>query len=153
MIQSDALRSVAVAFVIVALVAGCGEDDEERASWSGPRPAAARAGLDVRKFNEFLRQEGTLERTSPVLVALRYIGVDRLSAREIVISRGRGESERAARLTVTLDRLEDDSVRAIRYELVLARSTTRTWRLRGVRVTQRCWPGRGHQSFSRKLCL
>ena len=55
-------------------------------------------------------------------------------------------------VTVTLDRLADDSVRAQRFVLTFTPDDN-GWTLRSARVAQRCWPGRGHTTYSPEPCV
>lgn len=50
------------------------------------------------------------------------------------------------------DGLSDDSVRAERYELELLRQPDGSWLLSRVHRSWRCWPNRGHASFSAVPC-
>ncbi len=52
---------------------------------------------------------------------------------------------------VTYDGLRDDSVAASRREAYLMYQDG-TWVVGNVVMTQKCWPGRGHQDFSAELC-
>ena len=56
-------------------------------------------------------------------------------------------------VSVLIDGLEDDSVRARRYELALTRRDDGSWRVDSVRWAQRCHEGRGHQEFSPEPCV
>jgi hypothetical protein len=62
-----------------------------------------------------------------------------------------GNSDEAS-VTVTRDGLADDSVRAVRYVIVLDRNGDGTWSVRSARRLQRCHLNRGHQDFSPQLC-
>ena len=57
-----------------------------------------------------------------------------------------------ASVQVTRDGLADDSVRAVRYEVLLEKAGDGTWRLRSAKRLQRCHLNRGHQDFSPQLC-
>ena len=56
-------------------------------------------------------------------------------------------------MTVTLDGLFDDSVRAQRFVLVFQPAKDGSWRLESAVATQRCHAGRGHEDFSAELCV
>ncbi|MFC4040929.1 hypothetical protein ACFO1B_21055 [Dactylosporangium siamense] len=55
-------------------------------------------------------------------------------------------------LTVTLTKLGDDSIRAIRYRIALRRGDDGRFRFVEGKRTQRCQNGRGHQDFSTDIC-
>ena len=56
-------------------------------------------------------------------------------------------------VSVVVEGLGDDSVRARSYELSLTRRADGTWRIDSARWAQRCHEGRGHQDFSPEPCL
>ena len=56
-------------------------------------------------------------------------------------------------VSVLIDGLGDDSVRARRYELALTRRADGSWRIDSARWAQRCHEGRGHQDFSPQPCV
>jgi hypothetical protein len=58
-----------------------------------------------------------------------------------------------ANVSLLLDGLLDDSVRARRYDLTLSRRADGTWQLDSASWAQRCQEGRGHQAFTPALCL
>jgi len=70
--------------------------------------------------------------------------------RTIEIER-RDETEWSA--TVTSSNLFDDSVAAVRWELVVERVDGRSFQVTSGRATQSCQSGRGHQDFSTELCV
>ncbi|MEU0553239.1 hypothetical protein [Dactylosporangium sp. NPDC006015] len=55
-------------------------------------------------------------------------------------------------LTVTLTKLGDDSIQAMRYRVVLHRETDGRFRFVSGERTQRCQSGRGHQTFEAARC-
>ena len=56
-------------------------------------------------------------------------------------------------VVVTLGRLYDDSVRQLRLVFAVEALDDGTYRIREARWDQRCHPGRGHQGWSRELCV
>lgn len=56
-------------------------------------------------------------------------------------------------VAVTTSNLFDDSTNAVRWELVLGRGDDGRFRFRSGTQTWSCVPGRGHQDFSRELCI
>lgn len=130
----------------VAVVAGCGSGAKKQERWSG--------WLDVSGFNAFLERVQPEAASSPLGAAAEFLRLDRATAQTTsLVSRRNGEGGGPATVIVTVDRLADDSVRAMRYVLELAPRDDGTWRLRSVSRTQRCWPRRGHQSFSPAPCF
>ncbi len=58
-----------------------------------------------------------------------------------------------ANASLVIDGLADDSIRARSYELTFTRREDGTWRIDTATWTQRCQPGRGHQTFSAEPCV
>jgi hypothetical protein len=56
-------------------------------------------------------------------------------------------------VSLLVEGLGDDSVRARRYELTLTRREDGTWKIESASWAQRCQPNRGHQTFSPEPCL
>ena len=141
---------------LAAALAGCGGSDEPAAgpSWNGPPRASADGTISVREFNAYSEEvEGAWER-SPLLSAAEFLRLaDAQAATSAVVVKADPEGGNRAVVTVSLDGLLDDSVRATRYALELARARDGTWRLLSARFAQRCARGRGHQEFSPSLCL
>ena len=156
----------AVALAAVALAASACASDEpaagERnrasetapeAAWPGPPRADRDGNVAVAGFNRFAqRQNGDWEK-SPLLVAVVFTGAAEAEAGSTFASvRRPGEGGGTAVATVTLDGLLDDSVRAERYLLRLARHEDGTWRVKAATRSQQCAAGRGHASFSPEPC-
>jgi hypothetical protein len=126
--------------------------------WDGP-PSAERSGeMEVDPFNTFLQETGAPWTRSPSRIALEYLGLEGVDARRITTVARRMPPSiegpiRAVIVTVTEDGLVDDSVRAIRYRLLLAPGPNGTWSLQSATAAQRCWPGRGHQRFTPAACV
>ena len=118
------------------------------------RSRALRSGSSIRdRFNDYADGVDEPWRRAPALVAGEYVRVDVAEARVTTIAATTGpEGGPSATATVTLDGLLDDSVRARRYVLGLARDGEGTWRVESALATQRCWPGRGHQGYAPTLC-
>jgi hypothetical protein len=118
----------ALAAASVVVLAGCGSPNGR------PRPATS-LSAPLAAASEFLR----LDRSGAQITSL--------------VVRRPGEGGHLATVIATLDRLPDDSVRAIRYVLTFERRGNRAWHLRSAVRTQRCWPHRGHQGFSPADCV
>lgn len=115
------------------------------------------ASPDVAEVNLWATRAGVREDLPLwVSVALPLVGDVNTS---IEIDYERGEQPKAATVTAIQDGFLDDSVRGQKTVLTFVRepcpacgSSSAPWSLRSVEVTQRCWPGRGHQDYSKALC-
>ena len=121
-------------------------------TWTGlPQPLPAGGELPVDAFNAYAESvdepwERDVRRTVD-----EYVGFEQGDAANVAYqSASNGPSTNA---TLTLDGLFDDSVRSLRYDLVLSRRQDGTWQIDSASWAQRCQEGRGHQNFSSELCL
>ena len=156
------MRSVPLALVALALVVptlafgGCGGDDDEERTWPGPqRPLPADGTLPVEDFADYADDEDVDEpwERSPALAAAEYLRLDEADAPQVTIESDAGpEGGGPAQVTVTLDRLLDDSIQTQRFVLDFTRQGE-TWRLDRGTWAQRCKPGRGHEDFSPENCI
>jgi len=147
------MSRVLAAFVALAVLplAACGSGKIDE--WPGPPRAAAGGSLDVAAFNDYLAEYDEYAR-SPIVATTEFLRLDEATTPAISIeAHAAGESPSPVRVDVTLDRLQDDSVRARRYALVLNLAGENDWRLSSAVVSQRCWPNRGHQTFSAEPCV
>jgi hypothetical protein len=137
------------ALAAVLILSGCSTDEPE---WSG-----AELGTDgtipTEGFADYAADVDEAWERSPALVAGVFLRLDEQDAPETTIQSDTGpEGGGPARVTVTLDRLLDDSVRTRRYDLELSRDESETWRLDGAAWGQICHSGRGHQDVSPEPC-
>jgi hypothetical protein len=107
--------------------------------------------MPVKAFNAYL--ETRSGPSSPSILALEFARVDkthpaRMSSEEQASPEGGGPTT----VTVTLDGLADDSVRAVRYVLHFEPAGAE-WRLRSANWAQRCQAGRGHEDFGASDCV
>jgi hypothetical protein len=65
---------------------------------------------------------------------------------------GLGEHPSRYQITVVTDGLPDDSVRGKRLDVSLERDSQSPWHITDAKVSWRCWPGRGHETFSTRPC-
>ena len=105
----------------------------------------------VASFNDYLKdREGP---TSPTQLALEFVRADRF---QVALTTTQAESSPEGggptTVTVVLDGLADDSVRATRDVLRFTPDGTK-WRLESAVRTQRCQPGRGHGDFEPGNCV
>jgi hypothetical protein len=90
---------------------------------------------------------------SPTELALEFLRADRTqAARTTTGARSSPEGGGPTTVTIVQDGLADDSVRATKAVLRFTPSGT-SWRLNSAVRTQRCQPGRGHQSLSAADCV
>jgi hypothetical protein len=150
---------------LLALVAGCGygDDEDEGAPRSDapaqavprvPSPEDGTGRLPVDDFNEFVEEARPAFATSALRTALEFAnaGEGQSALTSVEAREGPEGNSGEATVTVTREGLADDSVHAVRYEILLERTEEGTWRLRSARRLQRCQPERGHQGFSAQLC-
>jgi hypothetical protein len=157
----SACRFASVVLVLL-LAAGCGygDDDEESPRQQAqpvpelPQPRPGKGTLPVGEFNDFVAEERPAFATSTLRTAIEFAhaGDGDAATTSVVAFQGAEGNANEASVVVTRDGLADDSVRALRYQIVLERAADGTWRLRSARSLQRCQPNRGHQEFSTKLC-
>lgn len=142
------VRELAILAAALAL-AGCSSGEPE---WPGPE-LGTDGTISTEGFADYAADVDERWERSPALVAAEFLRLDREQAPETTIESDTGpEGGGPAQVTVTLDRLLDDSVQTRRYELELSRDDE-VWRLDRATWSQRCRPGRGHQDFSPELCL
>jgi hypothetical protein len=139
------MRRLGVLVLALGLTA-CGSGGKTQERWSGK--------ADVSGFNAFVERARPDLARSPATLAAEFVRLDRVSAGTTsLVARAAPEGGGPATVVVTLDRLADDSVRAVRYILRFERRDEGSWHLRSAFRSQRCWPGRGHQGFSAAPCI
>jgi hypothetical protein len=146
------------------LATGCGYGDDDDDEPSSPPPAQAAppvpdpdpstGSLPVDEFNGFVERARPAFATSALLTAIEFAnaGEGQAATTSVVASEGAEGNSDEASVTVTREGLADDSVRAVRYVIVLDRNGDGTWNVRSARRLQRCHLNRGHQEFSPQLC-
>jgi hypothetical protein len=143
------LAYAAFSFAVLAL-AGCGNGDAP--TWAGPPDPGAGGMVAVEDFAAYQHDVDERWEGSAAMAAAEFLRLDERTAATTTIE-GRASAEGAGpeTVTVTLDGLLDDSVRAERWALNFEPEgenyvlTNATW-------AQRCQSGRGHQDFSPELC-
>ena len=88
----------------------------------------------------------------PIEIALKIAGPFEGSAQHIVQANEGGEVPSASRITVVRDGLMDDSVRGIRWDIVLERTEANQWRIKEVMQSWRCWRGERTDRFAAAPC-
>ena len=148
------LGSAAVLLSALAL-AGCSKDgdDDQAAAWAGPPEPAADGTVAVDGFQEYA--DGVDERweRSPAMAAAEFLRLDEQQAtRTTIAGMASPEGTGPETVVVTLDGLQDDSVRAQRWTLTLTPDGD-VYELTAAEWAQRCQPGRGHQDFTPEACV
>jgi hypothetical protein len=156
-------RKLAALLLVVLLAGGCGygdDDEPPRAATQThtvprvPDPDEETGTLAVAEFNAFLEETRPAFATSALRTAVEFANAGEGDSALTSVEARQGPEGNSGEATVIVTRegLADDSVRAVRYEILLERTPNGTWRLREARRLQRCQPDRGHQGFSAQLC-
>lgn len=148
------MRLVAYAAVALALAAATGCDGNgDGASWGGPPDPGADGSVPVEDFAAYQEDVDESWERSAEGVAVEFLRLDeRTSTRTTIRGQSAGEGEGPRAVTVTLDGLFDDSVRAERWVLVLQPGAD-GYTLESALRTLRCHPGRGHGNFTPEPCV
>jgi hypothetical protein len=140
------------ALCLAALAAaGCGKSDTS--TWAGPPDPGNDGTVAVAEFAAYEQDVDELWEGSAAMAAAEFLRLDeRTAATTTIEGRASGEGAGPETVTVTLDGLLDDSVRAERWTLTFEPDgenyvlTDATW-------AHRCQSGRGHQDFSPEPCV
>jgi hypothetical protein len=121
-------------------------------TWTGlPQPLPPGGELPVDAFNAHAESVDELWERDVRRTVDEYVGFEPGDAANVAYqATSNGPTTNA---TLTLDGLSDDSVRSLRYDLVLSQRQDGTWQIDSAAWAQRCQEGRGHQNFSPELCL
>jgi hypothetical protein len=156
--------ALGVVIAVALLAGGCGYGDDDEDEPTSPPPAQAappvpepdpRTGsIPVDEFNGFVEQARPAFATSALRTAIEFAnaGQGQAAKTSVTASEGAEGNSDEASVTVTREGLADDSVRAVRYVILLDRNGDGTWSVRSAQRLQRCHQGRGHQDFSPQLC-
>jgi hypothetical protein len=122
--------------------------------WDGPPSPGRNGTIDVGGFNALLDEVQPPWSLSPIRVVLEFLRVqDPQAFRTSIDLTTSAEAFDMATVRLVEDGLLDDSVRAVRYTIEMARGNDLMWRLVAASWDQRCQPRRGHQNFSPELCV
>ena len=140
--------------VAATVLAGCGGGgDRGSAEWPGPPAPAANGVVAVDGFVDYATKVDAAWERSAATTAAEFVRLDRrTAARTRIDGRASAEGTGPESVTVTLDGLLDDSIRAERWTLAFTPENG-TFRLTDARRAQRCRPGRGHTAFSAEPCV
>ncbi len=89
---------------------------------------------------------------APIDIVLKIVGPFEGSSQHIIQKNERNEAPSVSHITVLRDGLVDDSVRGVRWDIVLEKTAENVWRIRKVRRSWRCWRGEKTNMFTSKLC-
>ena len=149
------MRLLAYAALLLSVVAlaACGEDVEVELVWGGPPTADAGGVVSVNGFRTFQDNVDEHWEGSAAMAAAEFLRLDeRTAARTTIDGKASPEGTGPQTVTVTLDGLLDDSIRAERWTLGFEQ-VDETYRLTAALREQLCQPGRGHQRFSAEPCI
>ena len=134
------------------VLAGCGSDVDVELVWGGPPDSGAGGVVSVDGFAAYQREVDEHWERSAAMAAGEFLRLDERKARRITIDgTASPEGTGPQTVTVTLDGLLDDSIRAERWTLGFEEADG-VYTLTAALREQRCQPGRGHQEFSSELC-
>jgi hypothetical protein len=151
-VRRSAYAAVCLSFFALGL-AGCGDDKENGAAWSGPPKPSADGTIDVSGFDDYETKVDESWEKVPALAAGEFLRLDSRTATITSIDARSGpEGNGPTVVTVTLDGLLDDSIQSERWELSFE-PVDSTYRLSEARWAQRCRAGRGHAAFSAEPCV
>jgi uncharacterized protein len=89
---------------------------------------------------------------APLDIVLKIVGAFQGSTQHIIQENEAKEAPSVSRITVLRDGLMDDSVRGVRWDIALEKSTENVWKIMEVRRSWRCWRGEKTNMFTSKLC-
>jgi hypothetical protein len=149
-VRVSACAALCLTFVALA---GCNGGGGEEDAWAGPPEPAADGSVAVDGFADHQQSVDERWERSAELGAAEFLRLEeRTAVRTMIAGRSEGEGGGPRGVTVTLDGLLDDSVRAERW-LLLFESAGETYALSSAVRTLLCQPGRGHQDFTAEPCV
>ncbi len=145
------LVAYAASLASVVALAGCSGDTEH--TWAGPPDSGPDGVVAVDDFAEHQRSVEEPWEGSAAMAAAEFLRLDeRTAVRTTIDGKASEEGMGPQTVTVTLDGLLDDSVRAERWSLAFEQAGE-TYRLTTALREQRCQQNRGHQIFSADDCI
>lgn len=149
------VRLVAYAALLLSAVSlgGCGNDIDVELVWGGPPDPGAGGVVSVDGFAGFQENVDEHWERSAAMAAAEFLRLDeRTAARTTIEGKASAEGMGPQTVTVTLDGLFDDSIRAERWTLAFEQEGE-TYRLNAALRELRCQLDRGHQDFSAGSCV
>ena len=147
------LLAYAAPLLVAASLTACGNDVEVELVWGGPPEPNSAGIVSTDGFAAFQGNVDEHWERSAAMAAAEFLRLDeRTATRTTIDGKGPPEGIGPQTVTVTLDGLADDSVRAERWNLAFEQDGE-TYRLTTALREQRCQPNRGHQSFSADDCI
>jgi hypothetical protein len=136
-----------------ASLAGCGNDVDVELVWAGPPDPGPGGIVSTNGFATYQESVDEHWERSAAMAAAEFLRLDeRTAVRTTIAGESSAEGQGPQTVTVTLDGLLDDSVRAERWTLAFDQEGE-TYLLTHALREQRCQPGRGHQGFSADDCV
>jgi hypothetical protein len=143
----------AALLVSAAVLAGCGNDVDVELVWAGPPDPESGGIVSTNGFAAYQESVDEHWERSAAMAAAEFLRLDeRTAVRTTIDGKAPAEGLGPQTVTVTLDGLLDDSVRAERWTLAFEQDDE-TYRLTNALREQRCQPDRGHQGFSADDCV
>ncbi len=131
--------------------------------WAGAASVVAETGpvesfeeLDMAPFERSIRQaaaDGAPWVEDPLQMALAFVGPFEGRSQSITRRNDSSEAPGHVEIIVVEDGYLDDSVRGAWYRLLFVRDSRGAWTIEAAYRAWRCWPRRGHDSFSKEPCL
>ena len=151
---NGAVRIAACVLLVVFVLAGCGNDVDVELVWGGPPDAATGGAVSTDGFAGFQQEVDEDWERSPAMGAAVFLRLDeRKAVRTTIDAKAGPEGGGDQIVTVTLDGLADDSVRAERWTLGFEEGEDSVYTLTGALRELRCHEGRGHQDFAGEACI
>jgi hypothetical protein len=147
------LLGYAALLLSAATLTACGNDVDVELVWAGPPDPASGGTVSTNGFASYQESVDEHWERSAAMAAAEFLRLDeRTAVRTTIDGKASAEGIGPQTVTVTLDGLLDDSVRAERWTLAFDQEGE-TYRLTNALREQRCQPDRGHQGFSADDCV
>ena len=111
--------------------------------------------IDIGNFNktvQMARENNEEWASDPVMVSLLFTGAADSMTQTIERKYPSAESRSTATVTITNEKLMDDSISGVKYKVDLKKNENGTWNIEGVGKAFKCWEGRGHTDYSPEPC-
>jgi len=143
----------AALLLAAASLTACGNDVDVELVWGGPPDQNSAGIVSTDGFAAYQEHVDEHWERSAAMAAAEFLRLDeRTATRTTIEGKASAEGMGPQTVTVTLDGLADDSIRAERWSLAFEQDGE-TYRLTTALREQRCQPNHGHQGFSADDCL